>query len=293
MSNLVLGSVQFGTDYGISSITGQVGVSEIKKILSYAHAQNINIIDTAPSYGRSEQILGETNNYDFKFVTKTRHFNNYEINKDDLILIKKDFYRSLKHLKQKNIYGVLIHNSRDLLKKNGEKLFNQLSELKQDNKVKKIGVSIYEESHLRTILDNFDIDLVQLPFNILDRRLIDNGLLLNLQKRGVEVHARSVFLQGLLLMSETNRPNKFNKWSNLWQTWHQWLHDNRITALEASIKYAISMPLISKVLVGVETKSQLEEIVIASTSNIALPEIPSELYTCDANLLNPVNWKKL
>jgi len=293
MSNLVLGSVQFGTDYGISSTAGQVGVNEIKKILRYAHEKNINIIDTAPSYGRSEQILGETNNYDFNVVTKTRHFNNYEINKSDLILIKKDFYRSLKYLKQKNIYGVLIHNSTDLLKKNGENLFNQLSELKQDNKVKKIGVSIYEESHLRTILDNFDIDLVQLPFNILDRRLIDNGLLFNLQKREVEVHARSVFLQGLLLMSETNRPNKFNKWSNLWRTWHQWLHDNQITALEASIKYAISMPLISKVLVGVETKSQLEEIVIASSSNIALPEIPLELYTDDANLLNPVNWKKL
>jgi aryl-alcohol dehydrogenase-like predicted oxidoreductase len=293
MSNLALGSVQFGMDYGVSSNNGRVELDEIKKILSYAHAKNINIIDTAPSYGRSEQVLGEANNYDLKVVTKTRHFNNYEITNDDLILMKKDFYHSLKYLKQKNIYGVLIHNSGDLLKINGEKLFNQLSELKQSGKIKKIGVSIYEQSHLQTILDNFDIDLVQLPFNILDRRMIDNGLLLNLQKKGVEVHARSVFLQGLLLMSEINRPNKFNQWSNLWQIWHQWLHDNQITALEASIKYAISMPLISKVLVGVETKSQLEEIVIASTSNVALPEIPTELYTCDANLLNPVNWKKL
>jgi len=69
------------------------------------------------------------------------------------------------------------------------------------------------------------------------------------------------------------------------------LNDNQITALEVTIRYAISIPEISKVLVGVDTTDQLEEIVIASLG--LLPGIPTEVYTNDADLLNPSNWGKL
>ena len=112
-----------------------------------------------------------------------------------------------------------------------------------------------------------------------------------LQNRGVEVHARSVFLQGLLLMSEQNRPSKFKHWSALWKIWHEWLNDNQITALEATIRYAISMPEISKVLVGVDTSDQLKGIITASSG--ALPDIPPEMFTNDVDLLNPSNWGEL
>ncbi len=293
MSNLALGSVQFGVEYGVSSISGQPDIDEVNKILSYAHSKGINIIDTAFSYGNSEQVLGELNIYDFKVVTKTRNFKDKSINSEDAFLIEKDFHRSLQNLKQESTYGLLIHNSEDLLKLNGDKLFNQLNKLKQDGKVKKIGVSVYEYNHLQSILDNFDIDLVQLPLNILDRRMIENRMLANLKKSGIEVHARSIFLQGLLLMSKNNRPKKFNRWNNIWKIWHHWLEDNQITALEAATKFAVSVPEISEVLVGVETKSQLEEIVTASNSDIVLPDIPAELYTCDPKLLNPMNWSEL
>ena len=155
----------------------------------------------------------------------------------------------------------------------------------------KIGVSVYDHIQLQSILDNFDIDLVQLPFNILDRRMIDNGVLATLRSKGVEVHARSVFLQGLLLMSEQNRPDKFNRWSGLWRIWREWLNDNQITALEAAIRHAISMPEISKVLVGVDNVDQLKEIVTASSG--VLPNIPDEMFTNDIDLLNPSNWSAL
>ena len=92
-------------------------------------------------------------------------------------------------------------------------------------------------------------------------------------------------------MSKQNRPEKFNRWSSLWKIWHEWLNDNRITALEASIRYALSIKEISKVIVGVDTKEQLEQILIASDG--ILPKVPSELYTNDVDLLNPSNWKKL
>ena len=124
-----------------------------------------------------------------------------------------------------------------------------------------------------------------------DRRLIDNGMLSILKNKGIEVHARSVFLQGLLLMSEQNKPDKFQRWRVLWKIWHEWLNDNQITALEATIRHAVSTSEISKVLVGVDTSDQLKGIITASSG--ALPDIPPEMFTNDVDLLNPSNWGEL
>ena len=291
MRKLALGAVQFGIDYGINSTEGQVQPKEVENILHYARLKDIDLLDTAPAYGNSEKILGQVGVENIKVVTKTRYFDNLEINNSDIKLLNNDFYRSLKNLKQDNIYGVLVHNANDLLKPGAEKLFKQLQELKQAEKIVKIGVSVYNHNQLQSILDSFDIDLVQLPFSILDRRMIESGMLSDLHAKGVEVHTRSVFLQGLLLMSEQNRPEKFNRWNGLWRIWHEWLNDNQLTALEAAIRYAISMPEISKILVGVDTVNQLKEIVIASSG--ALPDIPPEMFTNDVDLLNPSNWGKL
>ena len=291
MSKIALGTVQFGIDYGVNSVGGQVTPEEVKKILSYAHSKNIDLLDTAPAYGNSEKILGRMDISSFKVVTKTRHFDSLEIKNNDVKLLDNDFHHSVKDLIQDSVYGVLIHNADDLLKPGAEKLFDQLQELKQAEKIVKIGVSVYDRSQLQPILDNFDIDLVQLPFNILDRRMIDSGMLATLQSKGIEVHVRSIFLQGLLLMSEKNRPDKFKRWSVLWRIWHEWLNDNKITALEATTRYAVSIPEISKVLVGVDTVDQLKEIVVASSG--VLPDIPPEMLTNDVDLLNPSNWGML
>jgi len=291
MSKIALGTVQFGIDYGVNSVGGQVTPEEVKKILSYAHSKNIDLLDTAPAYGNSEKILGRMDILSFKVVTKTRHFDSLEIKNNDVKLLNNDFHHSLKDLKQDSVYGVLIHNADDLLKPGAEKLFDQLQELKQAEKIVKIGVSVYDRSQLQSILDNYDIDLVQLPFNILDRRMIDSGMLAMLKDKGVEVHARSIFLQGLLLMSEKNRPDKFKRWSVLWRIWSEWLNDNQITALEAATRYTVSISEISKVLVGVDTVDQLKEIVVASSG--VLPDIPPEMFTNDVDLLNPSNWGRL
>ena len=291
MSKIALGTVQFGIDYGVNSVDGQVGPEEVKKILSYANLKGVGLLDVAPAYGNSEKILGRMNVSNFKVVTKTRHFDSLEIDNNDVKLLNNDFHHSLKDLKQYSVYGVLIHDADDLLKPGAEKLFDKLQELKQAEKIVKIGVSVYDHSQLQSILDNFAIDLVQLPFNILDRRMIDSGMFSTLRSKGVEVHARSVFLQGLLLMTEQSRHEKFKRWGALWKVWHEWLNDNQITALEATIRHAISMPEISKVLVGVDTADQLKEIVMATLG--VLPGIPTEMYTNDADLLNPSNWGKL
>ena len=291
MSKLGLGTVQFGTDYGLNSLDGQVRPQEVKKILNYARSKQIVLLDPAPAYGNSEEILGGINNSEFQVVTKTRHFDTLKITNDEVSLLNQDFNNSLKKLNQIKIYGLLIHNADDLLKPGGEKILDLLQKFKQTNKLMKVGVSVYDHIKLHSILDNFDIDMVQLPFNIIDRRMLDSGMLASLYKKGIEVHARSVFLQGLLLMSAKLMPSKFNRWNNLWKLWHEWLHDNRISPVEASVRYAISFSEISKVLVGVDSVNQLKEIYKASSGT--LPKIPDELQTTDADLLNPSNWEQL
>ena len=117
MSKLGLGTVQFGTDYGLTSVDGQVRPKEVKKILSYANSKGINLLDTAASYGNSEEILGGLINSEFKVVTKTRHFDSLTITNNEVSLLNKDFHNSLNKLKQEKIYGLLVHNADDLLKK--------------------------------------------------------------------------------------------------------------------------------------------------------------------------------
>ena len=186
------------------------------------------------------------------------------------------------------MYGLLIHNADDLMKPGASKIIEFIQNLKKTNKIKKIGVSIYENKHLSFVLENFDIDLVQLPLNIFDRRLIDNGMLKLLSQEGLEVHARSIFLQGLILMENSSRPRKFDRWDSLWKSWSEWLNDHQISPLEASIRYAMSFSEISKVLVGIDSVNQLIEIMNAASG--VLPPIPNELYTDDSLLLNPSNW---
>jgi aryl-alcohol dehydrogenase-like predicted oxidoreductase len=287
-SKISLGTVQFGIDYGISPSNKQVNRKEIINILNYAKQHNIDLLDTAPAYGDSELVLGESNIDNFKIVTKTRHFNQDILTTQDAEFLSSDFNKSLKLLKQKSVYGLMIHNADDLLKLGADNVYNQLKKLKQEGLIAKIGVSIYNGDQLQKIIDQFDIDLVQLPFNILDRRLISSGMLQKLNNLGVEVHARSIFLQGLLLMNKDSRTEQFNRWDNLWRLWHEWLNDNKITALEATIRYAISKSEISKVLVGVNSTKQLQEIIQATKGS--LPKIPNEIFTEDINLLNPSNW---
>lgn len=291
MSKLGLGTVQFGINYGINSEFGKVKSKEVVKILNFAHTKNINYLDTAPSYGDSEKVLGTCKKFDFKVVTKTRHFKNEHITERDLEFLDSDFNNSLLNLKCDNIYGLLVHNANDLLKPGAEKLIERLVEYRNKGKLLKFGVSVYDPAQLKNILNLFELDLVQLPLNILDNRMVETEMLTVLNQKGIEVHARSVFLQGLLLMNSKDRPKKFDRWNKHWNIWHQWLEDNKLTALEATIRYVVSFPEISKVFVGVDTLHQLKDIYEASKG--FLPDVPRELSSDSSDLLNPFNWDSL
>ena len=289
MSKLALGTVQFGLNYGVANKFGIVEPSEVKKIFLLAKKSKINLIDTAIGYGQSEKIIGKIGILDFNFISKLPTI---PPNCSDVdTWVEYNVKNSLLRLGVKSLYGLLLHKPKDLLGSSGKKLINALKRIKSKNFVKKIGISIYDPSELDLVMHLMKIEIVQTPLNIIDRRLENSGWMSKLYKAKVEIHARSVFLQGLLLMSKQERPYKFNRWSSLWKIWDEWLKDNKITALEATIQHAISVSEISKVIIGVDTKQQLEQIIIASKG--VLQKTSSELNTNDIQLLNPTHWDKL
>lgn len=195
---------------------------------------------------------------------------------------------TLEKLRVPKLGGLLVHRSQQLLGPHGVALYEALLELKSQGTVEKVGMSIYEPAELDAVVPRFHLDLVQAPFNVLDRRLASSGWLARLHRAGIEVHIRSVFLQGLLLMDRLKRPAAFDKWSPLWDAWHRWLDERALTPLQGCIGLALSRPEIARVIVGVDSVVHLREIVNATQRSAVA--VPDALSSEDPLLLNPANW---
>ncbi len=289
MSRLALGAVQFGLPYGIANETGQVTRLAASKMLHLAAMNGIDTLDTAIAYGESEICLGEVGVKGFRLVTKLSAV------PDDCpdvgMWVQKQVKDSLVRLGVRSVYGLLLHRSSQLLGKYGRELYQALQDLKQSGQVQKIGISIYSPDELEELTSYYHFDLVQAPFNIFDIRLSMSGWLQRLKEKGIEIHVRSVFLQGLLLMSREGIPEKFTPWAGLLNKWHEWLLQNNVSAIQACLAYPLSFPEIDRVIVGADSVAQLEEIIQAAQENIPI-EIP-DFHCEDEKLINPSNWNNL
>ena len=290
---IALGTVQFGMSYGIANKLGEVGSPEIERILQYADRNGVEILDVASSYGNAESAIGkfisnQVRSKQWKVITKTPHFKSDIIDQqvDELL---ESFKLSLKKLGQKSIYGLLIHNCDDIFSSSGYKLLQAMEQLKQNGAIKKIGVSIYDSNQIDRVLDNYPIDLVQLPVNILDQRLLDGGQLKRLKKYNVEIHARSIFLQGLLLMPLKTIPSWFFPIRGKLEELRARAKKLNMNVLQLTLGFAQSIHEIDKVIVGVSTLDQLHEIVNAASVYINIEEF-SDLSIDDSTYLNPSNW---
>ena len=280
MNKLALGTAQFGLDYGVTNSEGKVQVEEVELILGCAKENSINTLDTAASYGNSEEVLGSIGISDFQIITKTIPLKN---GVDEVI---KHFKQSLTFLNKSSVNGLLIHNINEIEHKNFNTLFKELTELKRQGLVNKIGFSTYTPEQVDFLLKNFDFDLIQVPFNIFDNRLIQGGQLQALNNKGMEVHARSVFLQGVLL-DFNNLSNYFSPWKKEFSIYQETVKDNGLSLLECALNFVLNIREIDKVLVGVNSKRQLKEIIQAVKRRSNLSAYPIN----DINLLNPSLWK--
>jgi len=277
---LSVGTAQFGLDYGVTNHRGQVAIDMAKNILNFARRSNITTLDTASDYGNSEQVLGEIGVDDYRIVTKTIPLADGADKSID------GFYTSLKNLNIKQVDGLLIHNINDIKDKQFNYFFDKLNELKQQNLINKIGFSTYTPGQVDFLLDNFEFDMIQLPFNIFDTRLAEGGQLQALKNKGVEVHSRSVFLQGVLLHFD-NLPAYFSTWQVQFDKYRAIVEESRLSLLEYALNFALNTQEIDKVIVGVNNEKQLREIVQAVNEKSRVYAYPID----DLDLLNPSLWK--
>jgi aryl-alcohol dehydrogenase-like predicted oxidoreductase len=289
VNRLALGTVQFGLPYGIANQVGQVSRLKAKAMLQLAATSGIDTLDTDIAYVDSETCLGEVGAQDFKIVTKLPAVPDDCANVD--VWIQQQVSASLDRLGVTAVYGLLLHRSEQLLGTNGVALYRALQGLKNNGQIQKLGVSIYSPSELDALIPQYRFDLVQAPFNLVDRRLDRTGWLQRLKDGGVEVHTRSVFLQGLLLMAKAEMPAKFEPWSELWHRWQQWHTDHNISSVQACLAFPLSFPEIDRVVVGADSVSQLAQI-LSARNNISTCELP-DLQCEDENLINPAKWSKL
>ena len=287
--NLVLGTAQFGLSYGIANQEGQVSREEVVQILALARENGIDTLDTAIAYGDSETCLGGVGTRGFKVITKLPPLPDKTT--DIGAWVDEQMRASLRRLNVDSVYGLLLHRSDNLVGVEGRSLVQALERLKAEGIVGKIGVSIYAPQELDAVTQACVIDLVQAPFNLIDRHLVTSNWLQRLHDQGVEVHVRSVFLQGLLLMPRATIPEKFRPWFHLFDRWHAWLQENRFTAAEACLAFVASLPLIERVVVGVDSRDQLQELLRASVQEP--PEQMPDLRCDDERLINPSNWNSL
>jgi aryl-alcohol dehydrogenase-like predicted oxidoreductase len=289
MIRVALGTVQFGQSYGIANHEGQVSRATVREMLRLATGKGIDLLDTAIAYGESEACLGEVGVNDFRIVTKLPAVP--EGCADVTRWVREQFGASLQRLGVQAVYGLLLHRPVQLLEPGGVKLYQGLLALKEAGLVEKVGVSVYSPDELAALIPRYRIDLVQAPFNLIDQRLKTSGWLCRLKHNNIEVHTRSAFLQGLLLMSQSEIPNIFSPWADIWSKWHRWLANQAASPVRACLAYPLSCPEIDRVIVGANGLAQLSQIVDAA--NEAVDVVPPDLACTDENLINPARWSFL
>lgn len=285
IKRVALGTVQFGLNYGISNRSGQPNSSEVKRILDYAKSVGISTLDTAINYGEAETILGkvlQNQSGAFQIISKFPK-------ETTASALTETLSNSLGRLKQKEIYGLLAHSSSSF---DNSALIKRLIEEKQKGRIQKIGVSIYSPSEIRKILDqDIDIDLVQLPYNVFDQRF--KPLLGDLRRKCIEVHVRSVFLQGLFFLNPKELPPHFNTVKNKLHKLQDLAKDLDIPLHALLLNYTLGQSDIDKVVIGVNTLQELQGNISAfnyAEETHQIQEVLDSFSEENEEILLPMNW---
>ena len=287
-SKLILGTVQFGLNYGINNNTGIISEKNIKKILDYAFNNGIKLLDTAEAYGLSQKRIGEYHKQSSnKFSVITKFNSTVEYLSLDII---ERVQSNLKILNVNKLYCYMFHSFKEF-----DKYFDthrkDLLQLKKDGIITQIGVSIYTNDEFEKVLKFDEITLVQLPFNLLDNDNKRKNIIKKAKGKGIEIHTRSVFLQGLFFKNSNKLPNKIKALSSYLNNLHD-LCDEDYNINDLALNYVCNKKKIDKVLIGVDhilhlklnlnsEKKRIKNKLIMKIENINVKEI---------SLLNPSNW---
>lgn len=286
-SKIILGTVQMGLPYGVNNTNGQVSLDESMRILNFAFDNGIKILDTAESYGNAHKVIGifhkKNPNKKFKVITKI-------LDKIDGIVVKKlDGY--LNELNVFELDTLMFHSYSSY--KNNIKNFDVLKNLKLEKKIKNIGVSVYTNDEVDSVISNKHVDIIQLPFNLFDNINLRQDVIEKAKSNGKIVHTRSSLLQGLFFKDKDDinyEVQKLNKEFNL-------LSDiskrRNASILELALSYCLQQKLIDNVILGVDSLEQLIDNLDSLNYKIEQKTIDeiNTIVVKELDLLNPSLWK--
>jgi aryl-alcohol dehydrogenase-like predicted oxidoreductase len=278
LSRLGLGTVQFGIPYGVTNHSGITSESDVSLILNEAVRRGVRTLDTASLYGKSEAVLGKTiGELGFRIVTKSAKGS-----------LTEGLKQSLEKLGRPSVYGLLLHDTVDM----NANSYKELLGFKEQGIVQKIGISAYNTSEIEQVIDQYDIDLIQIPVSVFDQRLVKNGMLKKLKAKNIEIHARSAFLQGIALENATNLPAHLHGLFEPLTKFRTFCEQRSIDQTTAALSFVLGLLEIDCVICGVNTPAQFTEL-CDRTANIK--NIPTEdfahLAVAHEKLINPGLWK--
>ncbi|NEU32297.1 aldo/keto reductase [bacterium LRH843] len=300
---LTLGTVQLGLEYGVANKTGKPNKIEVAKILQYALLNDVTEFDTAPDYGESESLLGHF----FQEQKKhTHHFPKISSKLPEIKMANNTPYKTLfmeveRHLKTTlnrlgfpAINSYYLHNERNLTSHNG-KLIDCLVALKKQGLIHNIGASVYSKGAVEQVIEAECLDMIQVPINLFNQQLIHSGLLEQLSKHQIKIYARSIYLQGLLLMNSSELPEHLKAARKWLDCFHDIAAENKMDPSALAFCFVRDLPQIHSIVVGCETLPQL----MNNIKMIALPKLPTtvvkqlmELFRDVPEIVsNPTYWK--
>jgi aryl-alcohol dehydrogenase-like predicted oxidoreductase len=285
-SKIALGTVRFGMDYGISDRSARIRREDAFEIMEKAMEAGIDVVDTAHGYGESERVIGcflKTGKRTFRVVSKLPKCARGEV--------ARLFRESLDNLGTDALYGYLVHSFENY--KNDEGIWEELCKLRSEGKAEKIGFSLYYPSQLEELFDKkVSFDIVQIPCNILDQRF--SPYLQPLKKRGVEVHARSVFLQGLLLKEPTEVAEGLKGVSGKLEALRSIAHNSGISIEALCLLFVASNPGIDRVVIGMGSTGHVKSNIEALKDGPGVRGIYDELVSLkedNEDITVPSRWE--
>jgi aryl-alcohol dehydrogenase-like predicted oxidoreductase len=284
MNRIVLGGAQLGLPYGILNGGETLSREEVARILDTAVDHGIDSIDTAIAYGHSESIIGEISQNRFKIISKLPPLPVDISNVSEWVY--SQVQGSLSRLKCTSLDALLLHRPQDLTGAQGVELYAAIESLMAEKMIHRFGVSIYSPDDLEGIIDTFEIHVVQAPLNVFDRRIL--GVTDQLSALNIEVHVRSVFLQGVLIASPQDRPHRFEPWSEHFALFDEWVRSSGLSAMACCMGFALQQPGIAKLVIGTTSAESLDEIMNSIPNSVF--EVPTHLQSSVEQLIDPRFW---
>ena len=284
MNRIVLGGAQLGLPYGILNGGETLSREEVARILDTAVDRGIDSIDTAIAYGQSESIIGETSQNRFNIISKLPPLPVDISNVSEWV--HSQVQGSLSRLKCTSLDALLLHRPQDLTGAQGVELYAAIKSLMAEKMIDRFGVSIYSPDDLEGIIGTFDIHVVQAPLNVFDRRIL--GVTDQLSALNIEVHVRSIFLQGVLIASPKDRPQRFEPWSEHFALFDEWVRSSGVSAMACCMGFALQQSGIAKLVIGTTSAESLDEIMNSIPNSVL--EVPTHLQSSVEQLIDPRIW---